>query len=102
MTPEQLDDYLERARLESGSMLPPDGFTDRVMRAVAIQPAVAPVRPDFLPSTVASGALIVAGALLAVSPGTTPAAIVLFALGLMWSWLDDPIASEIHVRLLPW
>jgi hypothetical protein len=50
----------------------------------------------------ASGALIVAGAPLSVSPDTTPAAIVLFALGLMWSWLDDPIASEIHVRLLPW
>jgi len=59
MTPDPLDDYLERARLESASTVVPDGFTDRVMRAVRVRPS-APVSFDLLPSTLASGALIIA------------------------------------------
>jgi hypothetical protein len=39
MTPDPIDDYLERARLETASMVVPDGFTDRVMRAVRVQPS---------------------------------------------------------------
>jgi hypothetical protein len=83
MTPDQLDDYFERARLEGESSAVPDGFTDRVMRAVRVQPS-APVWADPLPGTIASSALILAGVvLLSVSPENTVAAGVLLALGLL-------------------
>lgn len=102
MTPDQLDDYFERARLESASTVVPDGFTDRVMRAVRVRRS-APVWFDLLPSTLASGALIVAGAaLLSASPENTLAAGALLALGLFWTWLDDPFAAEVKIRLTPW
>ena len=102
MAADELDDYLERARLESAATVVPDGFTDRVMRAVRVQPSALPP-PDLLPTTLTSGALIVAGAvLLSASPENMIAAGVLFALGLLWSWLDDPFAADFNIRLTPW
>jgi hypothetical protein len=102
MTADQLDDYLERARLESALTTVPEGFTNRVMRAVSVQPS-APVLPDVFPSTLASGALVMAGAMLMlVSPSNPLAAGTLLALGLLWLWLDDPLAGEIKIRLSPW
>jgi hypothetical protein len=102
MTPDPLDDYLERARLESASTVVPDGFTDRVMRAVRVRPS-APVSFDLLPSTLASGALIIAGAtLLSASPENPIGAGALLALGVFWTWLDDPFAADMKIRLTPW
>src|SRR4029077_3162448 len=34
MMVDELDDYLERARIEASAATAPDGFTDRVMRGV--------------------------------------------------------------------
>jgi hypothetical protein len=97
-----LDGYLERARLESASTVVPDGFTARVMRAVGVQ-RPEPVWFDLLPSMLASGALIMAGAmLLVVSPENSLAAAALLALGLLWTWLDDPFAADLKIRLTPW
>jgi hypothetical protein len=102
MTPDPLDDYLERARLESASTVVPDGFTVRVMRAVHVQLS-APIWFDLLPSTLASGALVIAGAtLLSVSPENSIAAGALLALGVLWTWLDDPFAADLNIRLTPW
>jgi hypothetical protein len=102
MTPDPIDDYLERAHLESASTVVPEGFTDRVMRAVRVQPS-APVWSDLLPSTLASGALIMAGAaLLSVSPENSIAAGALLALGVLWTWLDDPFAADMKISLTPW
>ena len=63
MTADELDDYLERARIESASVAAPADFTDRVMRSVRA-PASAPAHVDLLTSTVPSGALVASGALL--------------------------------------
>jgi len=102
MTPDPLDDCLERARLESASTVVPDGFTDRVMRAVGVQ-RPEPAWFDLLPGTLGSGALIMAGAmLLFVSPENSLAAAALLALGLVWTWLEDPFAADLNVRLTPW
>jgi hypothetical protein len=102
MPPDPIDDYLERARLESASAVVPDGFTDRVMRAIRVQPS-APVWFDLLPSTLASGALVLAGAmLLSVSPENSIAAGALLALGVLWTWLDDPFGADLDIRLTPW
>ena len=100
MVPDELDGYLERARSES-SMAVPDGFTDRVMRAVQV-PVRRPVRFDLFSSAVASGALVGTGALLWLGPGDTVAAAVLLAAGLMWMWLDDPFSAGMKIRLTPW
>lgn len=102
MTPDPLDDYLERARLESASTVVPDGFTDSVMRAVRVRRS-GPEWFDLLPSTLASGALIIAGAmLLSMSPESSLAGVALLALGLLWTWLDDPFAAALKIRLTPW
>jgi hypothetical protein len=100
MVPDELDGYLERARSES-SVAVPEGFTDRVMRAVRA-PAKTPARFDLFSSAVASGALVGTGALLWLGPGDTVAAAVLLATGLMWMWLDDPFSAEMKIRLTPW
>ena len=102
MTPDPLDDYFERARLESASTVVPAGFTDRVMLVVRVEPS-APVWSALLPSTLASGALIIAGAtLLSMSPESSLAGVALLALGLLWTWLDDPFAAAMKIRLTPW
>ena len=102
MTPDLLDDYLERARLESASTVVPDGFTDGVMRVVRV-PRSPPVWFDLLPSVLGSGTLIMAGVvLLSVSPDNSIAAGVLLGLGVLWTWLDDPFAADLKIRLTPW
>ena len=100
MMPDELDGYLERARSES-SIAVPDGFTDRVMRAVRA-PAKRPARFDLFSSAVASGALVGTGALLWFGSGDTVAATVLLAVGLVWLWLDDPFGAEMPIRLTLW
>lgn len=101
MTADGLDDYLERARTESASTSVPDGFTDRVMRAVHA-PARRPVAFDFMSSAVASGALVGTGGLLWLGSDTIIAAAVVMAVGLLWMWLDDPFSAEMTIRLTPW
>lgn len=101
MTPDQLDDYLERARTESASTTVPDGFTDRVMRAVDVR-APRPARFDFLSSAVASGALVGTGALLWLGLENSVAAAVVMAAGLLWMWVDDPLGAEVKISLTPW
>ena len=103
MTPDQLDDYLERARTESASTDVPDGFTDRVMRAVRT-PARTPTVSDLWSSVVTSGALVASGAVLWLSGGVAAAvaAVVLVLGGFAWLWLDDPFGAEMNVSLTPW
>ena len=101
MTSDELDGYLERARSESASTAVPDGFTDRVMRAVQV-PAKRPAPFDLMSSAVASGALVGTGALLWLGLENTMAAAVLLAAGLLWMWLDDPFSAEMRIRLTPW
>lgn len=103
MTPDQLDDYLERARAESASPAVPDGFTDRVMRAVRT-PARTPAASGLWSSAVASGALVASGAMLWLSSSgaTTLAAGLLILVGFVMLWVDDPFGAEVNVRLLPW
>ena len=103
MTADELDDYLERARIESASVAAPADFTDRVMRSVRA-PASAPAHVDLLTSTVPSGALVASGALLMLTVGgaTTLAAVVLMAIGFLWMWVDDPFGAEMTIRLTPW
>jgi len=98
-----LDDYLERARAESASTTVPDGFTDRVMRAVRT-PARAPAAPDLWSSAVANGALVASGAMLWLSSSgaATLAAGVLILIGFVMLWVDDPFGAEMNVRLTPW
>jgi hypothetical protein len=40
--------------------------------------------------------------LLFVSPENSLAAAALLALGLVWTWLEDPFAADLNVRLTPW
>jgi hypothetical protein len=103
MTPEELDDYLERVRAENASVAVPAQFTDRVMRAVQT-PAPAPRRLDLLSSSVASGALVGSGAVLWASgdAASAIAAVALVLFGLAWMWMDDPFDSEMKIRLSPW
>ena len=101
MTADELDELIERELTAGAAMAPPDGFTDRVMRAVAT-PARRPARFDWLSSAVASGALVGTGALLWFELGDTPAAAVLMAAGLVWMWLDDPFSAGMRIRLTPW
>ena len=103
MTPEQLDDFLERARAETASTVVPADFTDRVMRAVAT-PTGATRGFDLFDSTVASGALITTALILSLSGGEAPAwaAALLALIGLFWMWIDDPFVGEMNVRLTPW
>jgi hypothetical protein len=103
MTPDQLDDYLERVRAESASTAVPDGFTDRVMRAVRT-PARRPATSDLWSSAVASGALVASGAMLWLSSSgaATVAAGLLILVGFVMLWVDDPFGAEMNVRLLPW
>ena len=101
--PEELDDYLERARAESAATATPDGFTNGVMRAVRRrEPAHA--SPGVLPNVIASGALVGCGAWLWVSGGATLglAAVVVVLIGFALMWLDDPFGTEVTIRLLPW
>jgi len=103
MRPEELDDYLERARISSATDLTSDGFADGVMRAVRQrEPAAAPV--SVLPNVIASGALVGCGALLWMSGGAMLAlpAAVLVLIGFALMWLDDPFEAELQVRLRPW
>jgi hypothetical protein len=101
MAPDDLDSYLERARAESASASVPDGFTDRVMRAVHA-PARSPAPFGFVSSAVASGALVGTGGLLWLGSEDIIAAAVVMAVGLLWMWLDDPFSAEIRIRLTPW
>src|SRR5258705_7467369 len=101
MTADELDDLIERELTTGAAMTPPDGFTDRVMRAVET-PARRSVRFDLFSSAVASGALVGTGVLLWLGSGDTVAAAVLLAAGLMWMWLDDPFGAEMKIRLTPW
>jgi hypothetical protein len=103
MTPEQLDDFLERARAESAATVVPVDFTDRVMRAVQM-PAPAPPRFDMFSSSVASGALVGSGAVLWASgdAASAVAAVALVLFGLAWMWVDDPFGGEMRIRLTPW
>ena len=103
MAPDQLDDYLERVRAESASTAVPDGFTDRVMRAVRT-PARRPVASDLWSSAVASGALVASGAMLWLSSSgaATVAAGLLILVGFVMLWVDDPFGAEMNVRLTPW
>ena len=101
MTADELDDLIERELTTGAAMAPPDGFSDRVMRAVET-PARRPARFDWLSSAVASGALVGTGALLWLELGNTPTAAVLLAAGLLWMWLDDPVSAEMKISLTPW
>ena len=94
------------ARAESASTTVPDGFTDRVMRAVRT-PARAPAAPaasDLWSSAVASGTLVASGAMLWLSSSgaATLAAGVLILIGFVMLWVDDPFGAEMEVRLTPW
>ena len=103
MTPDQLDDYLERARSESASTDVPDGFTDRVMRAVRT-PARAPAASDLWSGVVTSGALVASGAMLWLSSSGAgvPAGAVLILAGFVMLWVDDPFGAEMNVSMTPW
>ena len=101
MTADELDDLIERELTTGAAMTPPDGFTDRVMRAVDT-PARRSMRLDLFSSAVASGALVGTGALLWLGFGDTVDAGVLLAAGLMWLWLDDPVSAGMKIRLTPW
>ena len=101
MTADELDELIERELTTGAAMKPPDGFTERVMRAVET-PARRSVRFDLFSSAVASGALVGTGALLWLGSGETVAAELLLAAGLMWMWLDDPFGAETKIRLTPW
>jgi hypothetical protein len=103
MQADELDDYLERARIEASAATAPDGFTDRVMRGVRRGEHVAP-RFDVLATVVSSGALVGSGAILWLSGESTAmvAGAVLAAMGFLWLWLDDPFAQELNVSLYPW
>jgi hypothetical protein len=103
MTPEELDDFLDRTRAESAATVVSADFTDRVMRAVRT-PAVATRGFDLFASSVASGALIGAALMLSLSgdEGLRLAATVLALIGLIWVWFDDPFSREMKVRLAPW
>lgn len=102
MTADELDDLIERELTTGAAMTPPDGFTDRVMRAVEETPARRSMRFDLFSSAVASGALVGTGALLWLGFGDTVGAGVLLAAGLMWLWLDDPFSAGMKIRLTPW
>ena len=103
MTPDQLDDYLEGARVDSASATVPDGFTDGVLRALRA-PEMAPGRFDLFSSAVASGALVASGATLWLtsSGAATLAAGLLILIGFVLLWVDDPFGAEMNVRLTPW
>jgi hypothetical protein len=103
MVSDELDDYLERARLASASTVVPDGFTDRVLRAVRL-PHRAPERFDFLTTVVPSGTLVGTGAVLWLSGDVVLsfAAVALLFSGFLWMWLDDPFGAAMTIRLSPW
>lgn len=101
MTADELDDLIERELTGDGAMPPPDGFTDRVMRAVAA-PAKRSAWLELLSGAVASGALVGTGALLWFELGSALAPGVLLTAGLVWMWLDDPFGAEMRIRLTPW
>ncbi|HXD20445.1 MAG TPA: hypothetical protein VN654_25690 [Vicinamibacterales bacterium] len=100
---DELDDYLERARIEAPAAAAPDGFTDRVVRRVRRGQHAAP-RFDMLATVVSSGSLVGSGALLWLSGESTAmaAGAILAAMGFLWLWLDDPFAQELNVSLYPW
>ena len=103
MMVDELDDYLERARIEASAATAPDGFTDRVMRAVGT-PARTPTASDLWSSAVASGTLVASGAMLWLSSSgaATLAAGLLILIGFVMLWVDDPFGAEMNVRLTPW
>jgi hypothetical protein len=100
---DEIDDYLERARTESASTDVPDGFTDRVLRAVRT-PARTPAASDFWSSALASGALVASGAMLWLSSSGVAmlTAGLLILIGFVMLWVDDPFGAEMNVRLTPW
>lgn len=111
MTPEELDGWLERARIESASMAAPDGFTDRVMREIRHYERPVPLtgRFDTLWSAVPSGALVAAGVAIWMSVGDGPlnassltmavTGVALLMGGLAWMWVDDPLGPAFTLRL---
>ena len=103
MTNDELDALIESWAAEP-SVAPSQEFTDTVMRGT--RRARAPYRTgvfDVLLRVFPSGALVGEGALLWVSGGAVAAAgAVLMLTGMAWIWFDDPLASDIKVRLSPW
>jgi hypothetical protein len=104
MASDDLDAYLEHARVAPPTSFVPEGFTDSVMTAVRY-PREVPPRFDFVTTAAPSGALVGTGAVLWLSGGDVVlsiAAVILMLSGFLWMWLDDPFGASMTIRLTPW